>query len=97
MKVYVISSGMLYEGGSVKNVFVDKEKAREYFMQLVEDKRTRNKEMYEWATKQDSEYSRENAERWLEEEHTIHEDGDEEYVFYGSDFIELRSWLTDGY
>jgi len=97
MKVYVISSGMLYEGGSVNNVFVNKEKAQEYFQQLVEDKRASNKEMYEWEMKEDSEYTRENADRWLEEEHTIHENGDEEYVFYGSNFIELRSWITDGY
>lgn len=96
MKVYVISSGMMYEGGSIKNVFVDKEKAHEYFMQLVEDKRAGNKDMYEWA-KQDSEYTRENADKWLEEEHIVDEHGDEYYVFFGSDYIELKSWITDGY
>lgn len=97
MKVYVISSGMVYEGGSVNNVFDNKEKAHKYFMQLVEDKRASNKEMYEWAINNESEYTRENAEKWLEEEHIVDEHSDEYYVFYGSDFIELKSWITDGY
>lgn len=89
MKVYVISSGMLYEGGSVNNVFVNKEKAQEYLQQLVENKRASNKEMYEWAMKQDSEYTRENAEKWLNEEHTIHEDGDKDskYIHFSLRYI----------
>ena len=92
MKVYVISSGMVYEGGSVNNVFVTKEWADAYFHELVEQKRKRNKEMYEWAIASDNEYTKENAHRWLEEEHTVHEDGDEEYLFFESDFISLSLW-----
>ena len=95
MKVYVISSGMMYEGGSVNNVFATKELADAYFQQLVEEKRARNKEMYEWAKTHDSEYTREYAERWLEEEHTVHENGDEEYLFFGSDFISLSLWEAE--
>lgn len=90
MKVYVISSGDVYEGGQVNNVFVNKKKAHEYFQELVKDQRVHNKRMYELALKENCEY----ADDWLEEEHIVHENGDKKYKFHGSRFIDLKSWIT---
>lgn len=95
MKVYVISTGCIYEGGGVKNVFVNKEKAQEYFQQLVEEKRKSNSEMCEYSLNSDSEYTQNNAEKWLEEEHNITEDGLEQYVFYGGNFIAIDVWEAE--
>jgi hypothetical protein len=95
MKVYVITQGCAYEGGSVSGVFITEHLAREKFNELIAEKRQRNKEMYEWEFNQDygweatEDERRERAEEWLEERTELDEDR-ETFIARG-DYITLST------
>lgn len=103
MNVYVIEQGNLYEGGTVRGVFVTEELAREQFNYMLREERASAKEMYEWILNDiekvshsfpygvDADYRKKEADKWLTETVETEEMG-ETYIFHGSRFISLTQW-----
>ncbi len=106
MNVYVIEVGCLYEGGTVRGVFVTEELAREQFNYMLREERDRAKEMYEWILSDeetvshsfpygvDTDYRKKEADKWLTETVETEEMG-ETHIFYGSRFISISQWEAE--
>lgn len=94
MKVFTISSGCVYEGGSLDSVHIVRDKAMARFNEMLEKKREGNRGMEEYAEEQrikDGGSWREVG-YWLQEETTTKEDGYIDIVFHGSDYLTLKVW-----
>ncbi len=97
-KVYVIASGCVYEGGSVRHVFVRKDLAEAKFAEEIAEKRRHMVDMEEFAIKQEEEFRRDVPDlaeytytrgEWLGEE--LEEDENKKLmIFHGMDYISLR-------
>lgn len=94
MKVFTISSGCVYEGGSLDSVHIVRDKAMARFNELLEKKRERNLAMEDYEAEKQEERGRRSREvgYWLEEKTTTKENGSIDIVFHGSDYLTLTVW-----
>lgn len=89
MKVYVVETGCMYEGGTVHGVYASHDVGSIYFNKLIEEYRLRARDMYDWAVENNRDLER--CERYLEEEELI-SDNDHTIVFYGADYVTLKEY-----
>lgn len=92
-KVYVISSGCIYEGGGVDGVFVRKDLAEAKFNEMVEEKREHMRAMEEYE-KECIESGKHRSFRadgyWLEEKDDSTDK--EKCIIFKSEYISMREW-----
>jgi hypothetical protein len=86
MKIYVITSGCVYEGGSVNAVELDRDRAYGIFDMLLSKERESNAHMEEYAKTKRYYVPGE----WTGEEFVRRPDGSISVTFHGMDFLDLK-------
>lgn len=91
-KVYVVSSGCIYEGGGVDGVFIRKDLAEAKFNELVEEKREdmRTMEAYEKQCMASGHHGFHADGYWLEEKDDSTDK--EKCIIFKSEYISMREW-----
>ena len=90
--VYVLSAGCIYEGGSVKGVFLREDLAIIKYDEMITENRKHNLEMDEWDKEQFVENGYKwGSGRWLTETVTIEENA-RQVIFYEMHYVILRRY-----